>query len=313
MAAPRPSCLGSEKTLTLRTERASSTLRSVDPPSATMTSLASPSAWKSSAVTDRSTCSMVRFFIQHRDDDGHHMVHLRQFDIDAGLHDMAQFIYDVTAGMAAFLRFPVAHFYRFQRKGEARFIEGNVIRLAQRAFIGALDEEMRHHVEPVHGHLALAAHSGQELTRQIAGIIFLDIEVAMNVADEDFVGARIGGNRLGHALGHVRRKQRGMLRARAINNYVGLDQRSGRGAGSPRARDGPRAEVCPNRSRAQEIFQYGARYVSSSIKKSSLILAASCAATMSASFNNAAPFSFSATRKRFSPRVILSSTPRGTS
>ena len=91
-------------------------MRSVDPPSATMTSLASPRLWKSSAVTERSTCSMVALLVQHRDDDGHHVVHLRQLDIDAGLHDLAQLIHHITAGMAAFLRFPVAHLYGFERE-----------------------------------------------------------------------------------------------------------------------------------------------------------------------------------------------------
>ena len=81
---------------------------------------------------------------------------------------------------------------------------------------------MRHHVEPVYGHLTLAAERAQEFVRQIAGVLLLNVEIAVNVADEDLVGTLVGDDRLGHTRGHVRREQGRMLGARAIHNHVGL-------------------------------------------------------------------------------------------
>ena len=73
--------------------------------------------------------------------------------------------------------------------------------------------------------MALAAHRGQKLSGKIARVIFLNIKIAVDVADEDLVRRGIGGNRLRHADRHVGREKRRMLRAGTINNDVGFAQR----------------------------------------------------------------------------------------
>ena len=76
-----------------------------------------------------------------------------------------------------------------------------------------------------------------------------------------------------------------MLCAGTIDNHVGFGQRGGGARVQRRHADGPRATAFPSRPRGSGAFSMRCRYVSSSTRNSSLILAASCAATISASFS----------------------------
>ncbi len=109
-----------------------------------------------------------------------------------------QFVHDVSARVAAFLRLPVAGFYRFERESEMFFVERDILRLTQRRVVRALHEKVRDNVQPVDMDLPAAAQRIKQLARQVVRVVLLDIEIAVNVAHKDFVGAFVGGDGFGH-------------------------------------------------------------------------------------------------------------------
>ena len=127
------------------------------------------------------------FFVEHRDDDRHHVMQARQLEVDLGLDDLVQLIDHIAARMTAFHRLPVARLDGFEREGETLLVKRHVLGLADLG-VGPLHEKVRDRIEPVDRDAAATAQARQQLARDIVGVVFLAVEIAVDVADEDLVG-----------------------------------------------------------------------------------------------------------------------------
>ena len=139
-----------------------------------MISLVRPNAWKSSATTDRSTCSMVRSSFSTgmtmRPCDA-----AAKVEVDLGLDDLVQLVHHVSARVTASTASQSRALTVSSGKAKRFSSNGTYFGLADLG-VGPLHEEV--HTCRASDHDAAAmAQARQQLPRNIVGVVFLAVEI----------------------------------------------------------------------------------------------------------------------------------------